>query len=157
MKEDLTDIEKLLLPLVVTSKFGAVKRMVYKAIRLYQGLSVPVTDESVSAAASRYFSRKEISDFIFMVKRNENIKIDSEFSDDDDLKKTSKEEILKTLMEQQRLAKTNADKLKATGMIASIQGYTRNQQEKAQSKLIYVPMTCYECPLYKEKQEEVKI
>jgi hypothetical protein len=157
MRVELTDIEKLLLPLVVTSRVGAVKRMVYKAIRKYQDLSVPASDESTSASASRYFSRVEIGEFLNMVRKNENIKIDKNFEQEDDeaLKKVTKDEILKDLIKQQKEAKTNADKLKATGMIASIQGYTRNQQEKMQSKSIYVPMECHECPLYKEKQGEI--
>lgn len=156
---ELSPIEKLLLPVSLTSNIGGRNKMIYTAIRKYDDLSVP-DGKALDVAVSRYFHSEIVLAYLNVVKeqvqetgvfKGEKKKGEIEIEES-----TSKEGIIKSLLEISRDSNSDAIKVEARKAIATINGYTKQQEDKKTEKKVYAPITCYECPMYKEKIEKLK-
>jgi len=166
----LTAFERFILPLCLTSKDPKAREMIYTSIRLYNGQSLPNTDGSMRVQITRYFHQREVQTFLMVYKsehelpdikvgykKKENIKDNNEEAID--VANLTREGHLQYLLGKRDEAEKIRDEkltLDYNKQIASIQGWTREQKEETQTKNIYVPITCFDCPLYKEKNEILK-
>lgn len=152
---DLSDIEQLLLPLIITSENPKAKRMIYTAIRKYDDLTLPNTESSMRSLLTRYYNSVPVQTYLNMVKSERSKDMNEDISIEGNTGDVSKEAIINDLLRFQKTGNENT-KVKATQLIAQIQGLTWAQIAKEQTKQIYVPFTCAECPLYKQEKERLK-
>lgn len=155
---ELSPIEKLLLPVTLTSHVQGVNRMIYVAIRKYEDLSV-ATGASLGVLVSRYFHSEIVTNYLNGVKHEmeKTGKLPTGDSEENTLEDTtSKEGLLKQLINISKETNSDNVRVEVGKAIATIKGYTRQQGENKVVKNVYTPMTCYECPLYKEQKEQLK-
>lgn len=151
---DLTDIEKLLLPVTVSSAGDRyARRMVYVAIRKYLDLSLPNTTGSLDVMVSKYYSLPKVKDFCDLIRK--------EIYKDEDISKEalSKDSILNGFREQLERAENSGDEKLAADIrmkMSTIQGFTRAQKDNDTQKFIYVPLSCHDCPMYIQKKKEIE-
>ena len=65
---ELAPIERLLLPLALTSDIPKTKQMIYIAIRKFDDLSVASSPKSLKVMVSKYFHSEPVMDYLNMVK-----------------------------------------------------------------------------------------
>jgi len=157
---DITEIEEILLPLTLTSQVRNIRQIIYIAIRKYNDLSVPNNSDTLKSTCTRYYHRQEIMTYLNMIKTNTYHKEDeddeSEETIDKEAKEVTKDSLISELLKLKKDAKGNNNtQIKIAQVIAQVKGFTRTQKAKEQTKVIYVPMTCVECPLYKEAMDAI--
>ena len=151
----LSDIEKLLLPVTLDTNFRLARQMVYKAIKKYNDQPVAGAN-SIKTLVSRYYHRPEVMAYLSIVEKTRN---NESFEEELDIEEEdiSKKGVINNLVKEANRPTTSPKlRVEINKAIATINGYTREQKTKASQKMIYVPLTCYECNLYKEAQHQLE-
>lgn len=152
---ELSDIEKLLLPLVLTSSNPHARTMVYTCIRKYGDYSVPKGD-SLKTIVSRYFRSEPIQDYLNMVRvgnMTEEEKAEACIEEEKIDGDVSRDDLISYLTKLQKSSNSDNTKVNIAKVIVGLKGFNKQQTTKAPTKVIYVPNGCHECPLYMKEEE----
>ena len=153
---ELAPIEKLLLPLALTSDIPKTKQMIYIAIRKFDDLSVASSPKSLKVMVSKYWHSEPVMDYLNMVRKEkmtdeekDEAGIEEDVEEDD----VSRDDLIKSLKKLSKDTDDEKMKLDVTKTIASLKGFNRQQASKAPTKNIYVTHLCHDCILYKNEEK----
>ena len=151
VKIELAPIEKLLLPLALKGDIPKTKQMLYIAIRKFDDLSVAASPKSLKVMVSKYFHSEPVMDYLNMVRQEsmtEEEKNEAGIQDETEVGNISKDDLIKDLDHLKKNTDSEKIKLDSTKTIATLKGFNRQQETKAPTKSIYVPLTCHDCILH---------